>query len=75
MAESHWGLVSVADWTDRYVTAYIDLLQRFERNRAAIVTMAGEDWYEYVIHWYGELGQALATGALGGTVLTAVATG
>lgn len=74
MTESHWGLVSVADWTDHYVTAYDDLLRRFERNRSEIVTTAGEDWYEYVTGWYGGLRQALATGALGGTVLTAVAT-
>jgi hypothetical protein len=36
--------------------------------------MHGADWYEFVTGWYGALREALATGALGGTVLTAVAT-
>jgi SAM-dependent methyltransferase len=73
LAESKWQLSSIDDWTDRYVTAYDDLLERFIRHRAAITTSAGEAWYEYVTGWYGALRQALATGSLGGTVLTALA--
>ena len=74
MAEAAWNLVAVDDWSERYVAAYADLLCRFERNRSAIVAMHGADWYEFVTGWYGALQQALATGVLGGTVLTAVAT-
>ena len=74
MTEAAWNLVAVDDWSERYVAAYADLLRRFERNRSAIVAMHGADWYEFVTGWYGALREALATGALGSTVLTAVAT-
>lgn len=73
MTEAKWNLVAIDDWTDRYVASYSDLLERFERNRSAIVTTAGDDWYEYVTGWYGALRQALATGVLGGAVLLASA--
>jgi SAM-dependent methyltransferase len=74
MAEADWELMAVDDWSERYVAAYADLLRRFEHHQAAIVAMHGADWYEFVVAWYGALRQALATGALGGTVLMAVAT-
>lgn len=73
MAECNWKLVSNDDWTDRYVTSYSDLLQRFERNRPAIVATAGADWYEYAVEWYSALREALAIGTLGATALTAIA--
>jgi len=73
MTQAGWRLVSTEDWTARYVASYSYLLQRFESKRAEIVGMAGNDWYEHVTSWYGRLREALATGALGGTALTAVA--
>jgi SAM-dependent methyltransferase len=73
MTDCNWKLLSKDDWTDRYLTSYSDLLQRFERNRSTIVATAGADWYEYAVECYGQLREALVTGALGGIALTAVA--
>jgi len=73
MKTEEWEVISVADVTDRFVRWYDALLYGFEKNQQAILTKFGRDWYNYVVSWYGELRNALATGHLGGSVIHATA--
>lgn len=73
LSAAGWTLQTETDWSRRFIGWYEDLLMRFERERDWIVATHGQDWFTYVTGWYGALGQALAEGRLGGTVVRAVA--
>ncbi len=71
MEAEEWQVISVTDMTDRFVLWYDSMLLKVEKNRQAILAMGGEDWYSYVLSWYGSLRDALATGHVGGSVIHA----
>lgn len=74
LAAAGWNLAEVADWGVRFAKWYESLLKRFQDRRSDIIQLAGSEWYEYVVRWYGALQQALIECRLGGICLTAVAT-
>jgi SAM-dependent methyltransferase len=74
MREQGWAPIAATDMTDRYVGWYNELMQRFATSESAIRAMAGGDWYQYVVSWYGALRDALAERRLGGAVILAAAT-
>jgi SAM-dependent methyltransferase len=69
MQAEAWQPISVKDMTDRFVSWYDTMLNKAVSNRQAILATAGEDWYDYVVSWYGALRDALATGQVGGSVI------
>jgi hypothetical protein len=73
MKAQAWQPTSVTDMTDRFVRWYEDMLRKVANNRQAILAMAGEDWYDFVVSWYSALRDALTTGQVGGSVIQATA--
>lgn len=71
LAATGWMVETVDDWTPRFVGWYESLLKRFRQRRSDIIEIAGTNWYEYVVRWYGDLHRALADRRLGGAVITA----
>jgi SAM-dependent methyltransferase len=71
--EAGWVLVDSEDCTESYIGWYRNLLAGFQRERAWIDANFGEDWRQYVLSWYGALGDALAARTLRGVVFRATA--
>jgi SAM-dependent methyltransferase len=75
MEAVEWHVISVTDITERFVHWYDAMLLKVEKNRQPILAMGGEDWYDYVLSWYGALRDALVSGHVGGSVIHAAALG
>jgi len=73
MESSRWKIVSVVDLTDLYNESYIQLLQKFQLKRAEILHSWGNDWYDFIMMWYGALQKALSIRIIRGGLFTAVA--
>lgn len=73
LAESHWKIVQIEDWTLQFQRWYEALLDRFEDRHSEIIQLAGTEWYRYMVDWYGNLHKALVDGRLGGVAMTAAA--
>ena len=73
MKAEAWQPISVTDMTGGFVRWYEELMHKVEKNRQAILAMVGEDWYDFVVAWYGALKDALTKGQVGGSVIHATA--
>ncbi|MDD1650077.1 MAG: class I SAM-dependent methyltransferase [Methylococcaceae bacterium] len=75
LAECGWSLSQQEDWTARFTGWYAALLYRFNLRRHVIIELAGIEWFDFVMQWYGALHQALLDQRLGGVAFTAKASG
>ncbi|MCL1125783.1 class I SAM-dependent methyltransferase [Shewanella surugensis] len=66
LAQSHWQLIRLEDWTGNYIKAYIHFIAKLASKREAIISLFDEAWYQYTLTWYQTLLMALEAGQIGG---------
>lgn len=71
LSASKWSVTGVEDITGHYERWYRELVTRIEARSAAIVEMAGEEWFNFVRSFYGGLFRCIETGRIGGAVVYA----
>ena len=71
LADTGWTLDRVLPANREYLRWYEALVDRIERKRKAIVSLASEDFYDFVLTEFSEIREDVRAGRLGGAILHA----